>query len=218
MTRFISYCRVSTERQGLGLDAQSTIIANWISANGGEVIAAYEEKESGKTTNRPALQAAIKQCKQTGAKLIVAKLDRLSRDISDVFSIRKKIDFVVCDMDATDTLTLGIFATLAQKERELISKRTREALAELKRNGKKLGNPNAREHMLSINAKGCAARKAKAAAARENKIAFDVIRYMTGTLQSKADYLNENGYLTRNGKQWYASSVKMLIQRFAPAQ
>lgn len=218
MTRFISYCRVSTKKQGLGLEAQSTIIANWIAANGGEIIAAYDEKESGKTTNRPALQDAIKQCKQTGAKLIVAKLDRLSRDISDVFSIRKKIDFVVCDMDATDTLTLGIFATLAQKERELISKRTKEALQELKRKGKKLGNPDARNHMKAINAKGCAARKEKAATAKENKTAYDVIRFMNGTLQSKADYLNANGYLTRNGKQWAATSVMRLIKRFAPAQ
>ena len=72
--------------------------------------------------------------------------------------------------------------------------------------------------MKAINAKGCAARKEKAATAKENKTAYDVIRFMNGTLQSKADYLNTNGYLTRNGKQWSSSSVMRLIRRFSQAQ
>ena len=135
MKTFVAYCRVSTEGQGIGLDAQQTIIADYVKNAGGVILDTISEKESGKETiNRPGLQKAIATCKAQGATLIVAKLDRLSRDVADIFAIKKTrgLVFEVCDMDAQDTLTLGIFATLAQKERELISRRTGEALAALK--------------------------------------------------------------------------------------
>ena len=130
MTHFVSYLRVSTKRQNLGLDAQRTMIQNYISANGGEVISEYQEKESGKNDNRPQLAAALAECRRTGATLLIAKLDRLSRKVSFVFALRDAgVKFVACDLLEFNTLSLAIFCGLAQRERELISERTKAALA-----------------------------------------------------------------------------------------
>ena len=217
MKQFISYSRVSTAGQGLGLEAQQSIIAEYVNQAGGVILDTISEKESGKETiNRPGLQRAIDECKRTGATLIVAKLDRLSRDVADVFAIKKQkgLTFEVCDMDAHDTLLLGIFATLAQKERELISRRTREALAALKAQGKQLGNPNAAEAMRAINAKGVARRKQLAQDAPENRHAYNAVRFMPGTLASKAAFLNAEGYKTRNGKAFTPMAVKRLLDRY----
>lgn len=217
MKQFISYSRVSTAGQGLGLEAQQSIIAEYVSQAGGVILDTISEKESGKETiNRPGLQRAIDECKRTGATLIVAKLDRLSRDVADVFAIKKQkgLTFEVCDMDAHDTLLLGIFATLAQKERELISRRTREALAALKAQGKQLGNPNAAEAMRAINARGAARRKQLAQDAPENRHAYNAVRFMPGTLASKAAFLNAEGYKTRNGKAFTPMAVKRLLDRY----
>lgn len=217
MKQFISYSRVSTAGQGLGLEAQQSIIAEYVNQAGGVILDTISEKESGKETiNRPGLQRAIDECKRTGATLIVAKLDRLSRDVADVFAIKKQkgLTFEVCDMDAHDTLLLGIFATLAQKERELISRRTREALAALKAQGKQLGNPNAAEAMRAINAQGVARRKQLAQDAPENRHAYNAVRFMPGTLASKAAFLNAEGYKTRNGKAFTPMAVKRLLDRY----
>jgi len=248
MKDFVAYTRVSTEGQGIGLDAQMDIINAWVKNNGGNVIATLREKASGKNLNRPVLKQALDMCRQTGATLIVAKLDRLSRDVADIFTIRKRkgLDLIVCDIDANDTMMLGIFATLAQKERQLISTRTREALAakkiqleELRKayllqakheeefgNFKrakwlrqeaeklKLGNPNAGAQLREVNRQGAAKRNQMAADAVENKHAYLAIRLMTGTLQQKADFLNENGFRTRNGKTFAPTSVKRLIALF----
>ena len=217
MKQFISYSRVSTAGQGLGLEAQQSIIAEYVNQAGGVILDTISEKESGKETiNRPGLQRAIDECKRTGATLIVAKLDRLSRDVADVFAIKKQkgLTFEVCDMDAHDTLLLGIFATLAQKERELISRRTREALAALKAQGKQLGNPNAAEAMRAINAQGVARRKQLAQDAPENRHAYNAVRFMPGTLASKAAFLNAEGYKTRNGKSFTPMAVKRLLDRY----
>lgn len=217
MKQFISYSRVSTAGQGLGLEAQQSIIAEYVNQAGGVILDTISEKESGKETiNRPGLQRAIDECKRTGATLIVAKLDRLSRDVADVFAIKKQkgLTFEVCDMDAHDTLLLGIFATLAQKERELISRRTREALATLKAQGKQLGNPNAAEAMRAINGQGVARRKQLAQDAPENRHAYNAVRFMPGTLASKAAFLNAEGYKTRNGKAFTPMAVKRLLDRY----
>lgn len=216
MKDFVAYTRVSTEGQGIGLDAQMDIINAWVKNNGGNVIATLREKASGKNLNRPVLKQALDMCRQTGATLIVAKLDRLSRDVADIFTIRKRkgLDMVVCDIDANDTMMLGIFATLAEKERQLISTRTREALAALKEQGKQLGNPNAGAQLREVNRQGAAKRSKMAHDAVENKHAYMAIRLMTGTLQQKADFLNENGFRTRNGKTFAPTSVKRLIALF----
>lgn len=217
MKKFIAYTRVSTTKQGLGLDAQTNAINNYIASHGGTIIAQYSEKESGKETiNRVELQKAIAHAKREGATLIVAKLDRLSRSIADIFTLKKdkQLSFEVCDIDASDTLMLGIFATLAQQERELISRRTREALAALKNKGVKLGNPNAADVLRQVSSQGVEARKANAKSNKANRHAYDAIRLMNGTLNEKAAYLNENGYLTRNGKRFSATQVSRLIAMY----
>lgn len=217
MKNYIAYCRVSTAGQGIGLDAQLATINAWCQNNNGTVIATYSEKESGKETiNRPELNAAIAACRDSGATLIVAKLDRLSRDVADIFTLkRQSVPFEVCDIDASDTLILGIFATLAQKERELISRRTRDALAALKAKGVKLGNPHAADAMRAINHLGVARRRADADAATENRHAWNAIRLMNGTLAQRAAWLNAEGYRTRNGKLWTPCAVQRLAQRYA---
>ena len=220
MKKFVAYCRVSTTGQGIGLDAQERIINEWVCANNGIILDTIREKESGKSTaNRSGLAQAIDLCMTEGASLIVAKLDRLSRDVADVFSIKKRLgdSLTICDLNAADTMLLGVFASLAQKERELISRRTKEALAEKKAQGIKLGNPNAAEAMRAVNRLGVAKRMNEANNAPENKTAWMVIRLMDGSLQSKADFLNENGYRTRNGKRWTAAGVSRLIARFKTA-
>lgn len=218
MANVIAYTRVSTAKQGIGLDAQMTMIKAWAAAHGADIIAEYSEKESGKDTiHRAELQAAIAEAKRTGATLVVAKLDRLSRDVANIFELKKdaRLHFEVCDMDASDTLQLGILAALAQKERELISERTKAALAEKKAQGVKLGNPNAAEHMRRINHMGAAARKAAADSSAANRHAYNAIRLMDGTLQAKADFLNAEGYTTPKGHAYTRQQVKRLIERFA---
>lgn len=220
MKKFVAYCRVSTTGQGIGLDAQERIINEWVSVNNGIIIKTIREKESGKSTaNRVGLAQAIDLCMTEDAGLIVAKLDRLSRDVADVFSIKKRLGdrLTICDLNAADTMLLGVFASLAQKERELISRRTKEALAEKKAQGIKLGNPNAAEAMRAVNRLGVAKRMNEANNAPENKTAWMVIRLMDGSLQSKADFLNENGYRTRNGKRWTPAGVSRLIARYKTA-
>ncbi len=221
MKKFIAYTRVSTKLQGLGLEAQTATINAYVKNNGGVIISSYSEKESGKETiRREALQQAIKQCKTDGCILVVAKLDRLSRDIMDIFALKKdrQLSFEVCDIDASDTMTLGIFATLAQKEREMISKRTKEALAAKKANGVKLGNPHAAETLREFNHLGAEKRKANADSNEANRHAYGAIRLMKGSLQTKADYLNAEGYLTPTGKKFTPMQVSRLIQRFSPKE
>lgn len=217
MKKFISYTRVSTNKQGLGLEAQTANIESYVKMQGGIIIGSYSEKESGKETiNRPQLQEAIKQAKSESATLIVAKLDRLSRNIIDIFTLKKdsRLSFEVCDIDASDTMTLGIFATLAQKEREMISKRTKEALAARKAEGVKLGNPKAAETLRAFNHLGVEKRKENANLRECNRHAYAAIKFMNGTLRDKADYLNENGYTTTKGCQFSAMQVKRLIERY----
>lgn len=224
MANFISYTRVSTSKQGLGLEAQTATIESYVKVHGGNIIASFSEKESGKETiNRPELKKAIKQAKRENAILIVAKLDRLSRNIIDIFTLKKdkNLHFEVCDIDASDTMTLGIFATLAQKERELISKRTKEALAARKADGIKLGNPNivnrTEDGLKQARRAGSvsgAKRKAIASLSDANRHAFAAINGRCGSLQQLADYLNNSGFKTSNGNEWSKMAVKRLQERY----
>src|SRR5271169_117354 len=136
MKQYIAYYRVSTNKQGesrLGLDSQGVCVDEYVKDKG-IIISKYLEIESGKKNNRPELLKAIEECKLTGATLIVNKLDRLSRNVSFLFALKdNNIDFLCCDQPELNTLTLGIFATVAQYEREIISERTKKALAEKKK-------------------------------------------------------------------------------------
>lgn len=132
MKEYTPYYRVSTQEQacsGLGFAAQREAILRFVDYDESKLKGAFQEVESGKNNRREELQRAIDFCKQNNTTLLIAKLDRLSRNVSFIFKLRdEQVDFVCSDMPDANTLTIGIFATLAQHERELISKRTKAAL------------------------------------------------------------------------------------------
>jgi DNA invertase Pin-like site-specific DNA recombinase len=148
MAEFIAYYRVSTDRQGasgLGLAAQRGAVARFIGA--GQLIAEYTEIESGKRhTNRPQLLAALADCRRQRAVLLIARLDRLARNVAFIANLMESgVDFVAVDMPQATRLTIHILAAVAEHEREMISARTKAALAEAKRRGVTLGNPRLEE-------------------------------------------------------------------------
>ena len=140
---FIAYVRVSTERQGrsgLGLEAQQAAIHAVLRAGDRLLAPAYVEVESGKRTDRPEPEKALARCRATGATLLIAKLDRLSRDAHFLLGLKKaKVEFVAADMPTADPLTVGIMALVAEEEARMISARTKAALAAAKARGQKLG-------------------------------------------------------------------------------
>lgn len=216
---YVAYYRVSTKKQGLGLEAQQANVQAFISQQGAALVAEFSEKESGKRSDRPKLDEALQLCKQTGAVLLVAKLDRLSRNVSFIFSLRDSgVKFQALDLPEFNTLSLGIFASMAQHERELISSRTKAALQALKQKGVKLGAPaatwNDSQRVASVEA-----RRAAAAANEANRTAWGVVRSIRKnvpsiTLAALAQTLNENGLLTAKGGSWRGNQVKRLIELF----
>ena len=225
MSDFIAYYRVSTKKQSLGLEAQQDIISTFVSNAGGTIISEYQEKESGKDvkgearlSNRPILIAALNECKKLGATLIVAKVDRLTRDIEDGAHIYKNYSVQFCDHPDISPLELGIFLGMAQQEREFISQRTKQGMA---KSTKQAGNPHLSiktEEGLSLIERNHELikrnRRARADCATANVKAYAAIRYLKGTLREKADYLNRNGFVTTNNKTWQATSVSRLITRY----
>src|SRR6185312_10690131 len=144
--KIVAYLRVSTRRQGasgLGLAAQQTAIDALAKQRHGKVVQTFTEVESGKLNARPELAKALHLAKVTGATLVIAKLDRLSRNAAFLLTLRDSgVKFIAADMPDANDLTVGIMALVAQQEREAISKRTKEALAAAKVRGVRLGNPN----------------------------------------------------------------------------
>lgn len=214
--KFIAYYRVSTSKQDLGIESQREIVSQWINSHGGSLIASFSEKESGKRNDRPELEKALAECKRHSAKLLIAKLDRLSRNIAFIFELKESgVEFQSCDLPDFNTLTLGIFATMAQYERELISSRTKAALALLKEKGVKLGKPNATftEEMRS---RALDKRKQNARKNEANVKAYAAIKFAvesgTMTLNALAHYLNDNGFKTANDGLWRGNQVKRLIE------
>src|SRR6266478_5906691 len=143
-SKFVSYLRVSTARQGksgLGLEAQREAVKQFVTSRAGRSIAPeFIEVESGKRNDRPELEKALKRCRLTGATLVVAKLDRLSRNAAFLMTLRDAgVQFVAADLPEANTMTVGVMAVVAQHEREAISARTKAALQAAKARGRKLG-------------------------------------------------------------------------------
>lgn len=216
MKKYIAYYRVSTQKQGisgLGLEAQRAAVTGFIS--GAPIRAEYTEVESGKKNNRPELEKAIAHAKQDGATLIIAKLDRLSRNAGFIFALRDSgVDFICADMPDANTLTIGIFAVMAQHERELISKRTKDALAAKKARGEQIGN------LSNLTAKGrqkgAMARMTKALQDRSNKNALNwalEYRKQGFNLKHIANKLNFMELTTSTGAEFKPMSVKRLLDR-----
>ena len=144
--RIIGYERVSTARQGasgLGIEAQRQAIDGFVAQRGATLIARFTEVESGRNPDRPELGKALHLAKVTGATLVIAKLDRLSRNAAFLLTLRDSgVRFAAVDLPEANDLTVGIMALVAQQEREAISRRTKEALAVARSRGVRLGNPN----------------------------------------------------------------------------
>ena len=217
--RCVLYFRVSTEKQGrsgLGLDAQRTAVACCVS--GAEVLGEFVEVESGRKSSRTQLAAALDLCKREGAELVIAKLDRLSRDVRTIFELRDSgVRFRACDLPEFNTLTLAIFAAFAQYESERISERTAAALAERKsKSGEWRKSPLTPE----LRAKGVETNRKKALENSNNRRAVFLLESLQGkgyTLQKKADLLNANDYRTSRGCKFTASSVRLLELRMQEA-
>lgn len=214
---YIAYYRVSTKRQGLGLEAQQTAVKNYLKEQD-VLLGEYSEKESGKEDNRPELEKALKDCKAKGATLVIAKLDRLSRNVRFLFTLKEyNIPFTACDCPEFDSLTLAIFAGLAQRERELISSRTKSALAELKSKGVKLGAPNA-TFSQELRDKSLETRRENAKTNENNLRAYAYIESTLGlglSLNYVASQLNKYKFPTAKGGTWSAVQVQRLIKLFS---
>lgn len=219
MKKYIAYYRVSTQKQSLGLQAQQANVSNFIQSNMDNIlISEYSEKESGKYNNRIELNKALSECKQQGATLIIAKLDRLSRNISFVFELKQSgIEFLALDLPQFNTLTLAVFMGLAQQERELISTRTKAALKAKKEQGYKLGRPNASFTKQQIN-NASIKRKAIADNNDNTKRAKLMIAALIKSTKNKSEIarqLNENGFRTAKDKLFNAKAIDRIIKRYS---
>ena len=208
MEKYIGYVRTSTGRQVLGLEEQKSRIIQFVESTGDILVDVISEQESGKNNVRAGLEMAISQCLKKGYTLLFTKLDRLSREVEFLFTLRNKgVKLRFIELPELNTLTLGIFGSVAQWERELISSRTKRGLEELKKT-KKLGNP---QNLTS------AARLKGVEAVKSNKIdnenwkrAKTFVEHFQMNV-SNNDFLELNGYKTRNGCLFSAGTVKRLI-------
>ena len=222
-TKYVAYLRVSTHKQGfsgLGLEAQKEIIQNHLRDI--TPIAEYTEVESGRKTDkgRPQLRKALEHCRKEGAILIVAKLDRLARNVSFLSSLLEEndVEIVFCDFPQANKMVLHILAAISQYEAELIATRTKHALAAKKARGAKLGNP---EHLLDKYEEALAnsnkTNREKAKANPNNKRAVAFLKILAGqdmTLNQMAETLNKEGFVTSQGFQFTPSTVYKLIKRY----
>jgi len=220
--KFVAYERVSTARQGrsgLGLEAQRRAIDSFADARSAILLARFTEIESGKRDDRPELEKALTLAKLTGATLVIAKLDRLSRNAAFLLTLQGSgVKFLACDMPEANDLTVGIMALVAQQEREAISRRTQEALAAAKARGIRLGNPNGAAALRRAGQGGVALR----AAVSDNADAFarslapvidDIRKNGHHSLRAIARELNARGIQTRRGRCWHVSTVQNLLGR-----
>ena len=219
-TKAVLYSRVSTDRQGksgLGLEAQQAAMADWVTTNQAEIVEAFVEVESGSSADRPQLAKALKLAKRHKATLVIAKLDRLSRNAAFLLSLRDSgVEFVCTDMPEANRLTIGIMAVMAEHERETIAARTKAALKAYKARCEatgaeyRIGNPNGFSE--SYRAKGPQARSRKS---------LEFIRGLSHWFQETAEmslngaarYLNDHDVPTARGGLWTPTTVREARER-----
>lgn len=216
MADFVGYYRVSTQaqgRSGLGLDAQKDAVANYVAGVGGTLVAEFREVESGSASAaRPQLFAALAHCRAKRAVLVIAKLDRLARNVRFISElIESGIEFVIADMPTATKLTVHIIAAMAEYERDAISQRTKSALRAAKARGVVLGNPNAARQSK----KAASANKARADAfAKKMLPMIETLRASGITSYSRlAIALECNGVKTQRGGLWSPSGVRNIVLR-----
>jgi DNA invertase Pin-like site-specific DNA recombinase len=206
--KFVSYLRVSTDKQGErghGLDAQRKAVADYLNGGEWELLGEFVEIESGRRGDRPKLAEALAACKKHHARLVIAKLDRLSRNVAFIATLMDgKIDFVCCDFPTANRLTLHILAAVAEHEREMIAKRTKDGLAAAKAKGVVLGNPG-----LAVANKAGANERAKALAPILSELAGMSARAI-------AAELNARQVATPTGAPWSAKTVLRARERLNP--
>ena len=217
--RYIAHFRVSTDRQGksgLGLDAQQQAVRDFL-AGRGALLETFTEIESGRKNDRPQLAAALDACRKHKATLIIAKLDRLARNVFFISGLMESgVEFIAVDMPEANRLTIHILAAVAEHEREMISQRTKSALQAAKARGTKLGSPQPK--------KGAAIRS-RVLQEKADRFAANVLPVIRG-LQAQgitsnkalARALNLRGIPTANKRQWYGSTVRNLLHRTAVSQ
>lgn len=221
--KFIAYYRVSTAKQGasgLGLEAQRAAVTKYADEHDGELIAELRETESGAKkalSKRKELAKALKACKLHDATLIVAKLDRLARDTAFILGLRDAgVEFIACDFPLANRLVLTIIAAIGEYERELISQRTKAALAAAKARGVKLGGwrggmPDA-EHLARM-------RNVRSTNAKERRdelrpIVMGALEFAGGNLNEASRLLNNAGSPTVSGRgRWAPASVLRFVER-----
>lgn len=223
--KIVTYLRVSTTSQGdsgLGLEAQRDRIQGYATSRHASIVKEFLEVESGKATgNRPKLLAALHLAKVTGSVLVIAKMDRLSRNAAFLLTLRDSgVKFIAADMPDANELTVGIMALVAQQEREAISLRTKEALAVAKKRGTLLGNPNGNAALIRAgkgNAAGIDAIKANANAHAEDlrTVLADYATNKITSLGAITKALNADGIKTPRGGVWHKTSVANLLARLA---
>lgn len=222
----VAYFRVSTEKQGangLGIDAQRKYVSDYCERTGSNLLRAFTEVESGRKNDRLELAKAITFAKRSKATLVIAKLDRLARNVAFVANLMEThVQFVSCDLPGANSMTVHVMAAVAENEAKAISQRTKDALAAAKARGVKLGahHPSAKPLRPEVRAKG-QARSARVN--REKAVAeyADVLpiaiekRYAGESLGAIAKHLNADGYVTRTGAQWTAVQVMRVLKRAA---
>ena len=219
-TRFVAYYRVSTAQQGrsgLGLDAQREAVRVFLAGHADELAETFTEVESGKNADRPQLARALDACRLTGGVLVIAKLDRLSRDAHFLLGLEKAgVEFVAADMPNANRLTVRLMAVIAQEEREMISARTKAALAAAKARGKKLGGNRGGPKVDSAQGRAARSRTADDYARQVGPIAFQAWQAADspkGSYGQAAAALTARGIRTPRGGKWTRAAVRSLIQR-----
>ena len=209
--RFVTYCRVSTQRQGesgLGLESQAAAVTRFVAQNDGEVVGAFVETESGKkATNRPELQAAMELCRKTKATLLIAKLDRLARNVHFISGLLESgVDFVAADAPSKDRFMLHVQAAFAEEEARRISLRTKEALAAAKLRG------------VVIGATGRVLARRYEVEAKERALGYEVVFRQLATegactTKGFRDALNALGVPGPGGGRWHLPTVWKTLLR-----
>lgn len=223
MRKVVAYCRVSTERQkrsGLGIEAQRAAIAQFARTQGAEIIAEFIEAETGKGSDaldrRPQLAAALATAKAAKCPVLVSKLDRLSRDVAFIAGLMaQRVPFVVAELGPdVDPFMLHVYAALAEKERRLISERTRSALASKKVQGATLGN---RRNLAEAGDVGRHSQQREALRFAANVLPLIRTIQAAGTkgMVAVAQALNDRGVRTARGGRWHCSSVRNILYREA---
>lgn len=223
--RFVVYYRVSTKQQGqsgLGLESQKAAAEAYVKECGGEIIGEYQEIETGKNCKRPEIMKAIMHANRSWATLVIAKLDRLARNVWLTSTLMESgIDFVACDSPQASRLTIHILAAVAEEEARLVSERTRNALAAYKARGGLLGPATFRNKEAWKEKQEEARQRATRRNSEVAVAAYDEVQPLVHNLREQglsfqriANTLNEQGFRTRlTGSEWSKTQVKRLVDR-----